>query len=65
MTIHVYCYKVEHPGLPNGGVWVYEDYEAAFQHVTGLRTDYYDNDEEREKVVENSEAKLTCFGWSR
>lgn len=65
MTIHVDCYKVLHPALPGGGLWTYEDYEAAFQHATGRATSEFDSDREREQAVTESEGKLTIFGWSR
>lgn len=62
MSIHVYCYKVMHPGIPNGGAWFYDDYELAFQWCTGERIVSVDDPD---AAVEESDATLTCFGWSR
>lgn len=64
MTLHMYCYRVTHPGLPDGGIWTYEDYEAAFEHATGLSLSDHIGDDDYCLEVGAEEATLTCFGWS-
>lgn len=62
MVIHVECYNAH---LPSGITYWTREYEDAFQHVTGRRTDDFDTPDEREQAVQESDADLTIFGYSR